>query len=398
MIKILRVILVFFVTTNLLYPCTTAIVSGKCTKDGRPILWKHRDTSTEDNKIMYFNDGKYPYVGLVDSRDKTGENVWAGYNSTGFAIMNSASYNLIAEDTIKLVDQEGILMKEALKVCKTVDDFEKFLQKHKKPLGVQANFGVIDAQGGAAYFETDQFNYVKIDVNDSKIAPFGYVIRTNYSFTGDPETGFGYIRYNTANNLFAQAVAENKLTPEFIFTEGSRCLTNSLTGINLYEYKPVTSFTAFTDFIPRSSSVASIVIAGVRKGEDVNLTTLWAIVGFPLTSMVVPVWLEAGDQLPKQLLANETGKAPICEKANVLKAKCYPIKRGSGENYIKIDELVNNSDTGILQIIKRGEKEIINQTNKLISKWRLNGFDKLEALNHYKWIDDYIDKYYLNNF
>jgi len=24
--------------------CTVAVVSGKCTKDGRPLLWKHRDT------------------------------------------------------------------------------------------------------------------------------------------------------------------------------------------------------------------------------------------------------------------------------------------------------------------------------------------------------------------
>ena len=30
--------------------CTSAIISGSLTADGRPILWKHRDTSDLNNK------------------------------------------------------------------------------------------------------------------------------------------------------------------------------------------------------------------------------------------------------------------------------------------------------------------------------------------------------------
>ena len=33
---------------------TTAIVSGKYTMDGRPLLFKHRDSGKLQNKIMYF--------------------------------------------------------------------------------------------------------------------------------------------------------------------------------------------------------------------------------------------------------------------------------------------------------------------------------------------------------
>jgi hypothetical protein len=29
-----------------IFPCTVAVVSGKATPDGRPLLWKNRDTSS----------------------------------------------------------------------------------------------------------------------------------------------------------------------------------------------------------------------------------------------------------------------------------------------------------------------------------------------------------------
>ncbi len=212
------------------FSCTTAIISGKFTRDGRPLLWKHRDSDELNNKIMYFNDGKYAYIGLVDAKDIEGKAIWVGCNSAGFAIMNSASYNL-KTDTFALSDLEGELMKQALMECASIDEFEKFLKNYKKPMGVEANFGVIDAKGGAAYFETNNFNYVKIDVNDTKIAPMGYVIRTNYSFTGKPDAGYGYIRYIAAEDLFFYASSINDISPEFIIQKMSRSLKHGLTGV-----------------------------------------------------------------------------------------------------------------------------------------------------------------------
>ena len=182
--------------------CTSIIISGKATPDGRPIMWKNRDTDSFQNAIRCFNDGKYTSMGLIDSDDPSGKSVWIGYNSAGFAIMNTVSYNLIMKDTIDLRDREGIIMREALKQCATVDEFEMFLNKHTKPLGVETNFGVIDAIGGAAYFEVNNFSFKKLDVNDPGIAPLGYIIHTNFSFTGDPNRGSGQIRYKTAEDLF----------------------------------------------------------------------------------------------------------------------------------------------------------------------------------------------------
>jgi len=126
-LSIAFVLFLSFLTLNS-FACTTAVVSGKYTKDGRPLLWKHRDTWSVHNQIVQFDDGKYKYIGLVNSQDSLGKSVWIGYNSTGFAIMNSASYNL-NNDTIKQSGREGEIMKKALQTCATVDDFEKLLKK-----------------------------------------------------------------------------------------------------------------------------------------------------------------------------------------------------------------------------------------------------------------------------
>ncbi|MBQ1831250.1 MAG: hypothetical protein II112_02650, partial [Bacteroidales bacterium] len=50
--------------------CTSAIFTGKSTPDGRPLLWKHRDTGELDNRIEFFpagNGRKYGFLGLVNS-------------------------------------------------------------------------------------------------------------------------------------------------------------------------------------------------------------------------------------------------------------------------------------------------------------------------------------------
>ena len=99
--------------------CTSAIFTGKATPDGRPLLWKHRDTGELNNRIEYFpagNGRKYGFIGLVNSDVQDGE-VWTGTNEAGFSIMNTASYNLQVEKA-DFEDQEGVVMYQALATCR----------------------------------------------------------------------------------------------------------------------------------------------------------------------------------------------------------------------------------------------------------------------------------------
>jgi hypothetical protein len=398
--KILFLIMVssLYAMVNEATACTTFIISGKHTADGRPILYKHRDTGTPDNALVYFTDGKYPYIGLVDATSTGMSMVWGGYNSAGFAIMNSAAYNNNIGDTAKLIDREGIVMKLALQQCATLADFEKMLTELPKPLGVDANFGVIDASGGAAYYETGQQGFKKIDANDPAVAPFGYLIRTNHSFTGVIDKGSGYIRYATAANAMNIAAAVNRLDPQYLLNSISRNLTHSLTKVNLREAIPADDsqpdFRSFDDFIPRYSTASVIMVVGAKNGEEPSNTMMWTVLGFPLVTVAVPVWLSAGKELPRLLSMKDDFHAPLCDAAIKLKSQCFPIVRGSGYKYINLAAVINAENTGIMQQIEPVENEIFTRTRELMS--RLPEGKNRSALiqEHYKWLDSYISESY----
>jgi hypothetical protein len=259
-------------------------------------------------------------------------------------------------------------------------------------MGVEANFGVIDAQGGAAYYETTNFSFKKIDANDPAIAPFGYIIRTNYSFSGAPDEGYGYIRYLNAEELFYMAAAENNLTYQFLVTKLSRSLKHSLLALDL-ESLPLPAadsqkFVPFLDYIPRYTSVTTMVVQGVKPAETPDLTTIWTILGFPLCSVVTPTWVTGGENLPAMLKADETGNAPLCQKSLMLKKKCFPVSRGSGSKYLNLSALINSDKSGILQALRPLETEIINLSEKYLQKWRKKGMDVSEVKDLYRQLSE----------
>jgi hypothetical protein len=385
--------------TGELWSCTTFIMSGKHTPDGRPLLYKNRDTGTLDNALVYFTDGKYEYIGLVDSKDSWKREVWGGYNSAGFAIMNSAAYNNNTGDTTKLADREGEVMKMALASCATLADFEKMLSDMPKPIGVDANFGVIDAQGGAAYYETGNYGFIKIDANDPAVAPFGLLIRTNHSFSGNPEVGFGYIRYEAASRALNLAVAQKRLDPQFLLNSTSRNLVNSLTNVNLRKDMPAdaadATFRYFEDFIPRTSSASVILVVGAAKGEDPSAAMMWTLAGFPLTTVAVPVWVSAGKNLPVVVSMKEDMHAPLCDAAMTLKRQLFPISRGSGGKYMNVAPLLNLEKTGIMQKLEPVENEIFRKTAEMTASLPGKGKQRKETImEHYAWLDEYIVRSY----
>ena len=401
----LATLLMFITPTK---ACTTAVISGKYTKDGKPMLWKNRDTWAVNNVLRYFNDGKYSYVGLVNSKDLNGKSIWIGVNNVGFGIMNSASYNLNLEIDAKLTGLEGRAMKDALASCRTLADFEAFLNAMPKPSGLEANFGVIDAEGGAAYYEFGHNGYIKFDANDPTVAPFGYIVRANYSFTGElGRESSGYIRYNTTNELFYEKASTTGLTAQFIQQDVAKSLKHSLTNEDLFDKYGNLSpnypqYAHFRDYIPRTGSSSSVVVEGVMKGQNPNLATLWSNVGFPLASMMIPTWVAGGKDLPVVSLYDESLKdSPICNAALQLKReKIMNIRWGKwAKYYMDVNALANNQGTGITQLLNKYEKEIYKKAYQHIYKWEENGTaDAADIKKFYKWLDTYIGETYAKEF
>jgi len=402
--KILLIFLILLFSYSSVIACSSAIISGKVTPDGRPLLWKHRDAKEQENNLMYFKGKKYDFIGLINTQDTNGTQVWSGSNSVGFSIINTNAYNLKEGKKYKApMDKEGFFMKEALGKCATLSDFEKMLDKTKGKRGVQANFGIIDAKGGAAYYEANPDSYEKFDVNDPKVAPAGYLIRTNFGFSGKEGEGSGYIRYRTLEEIFSQNSTQNNLSIEFLLLDATRCLKHSIFKNDLYTMdlpndSSQTYYLSLRDYIVQGGSVSTMVIQGVKPDEDPSLTTLWTIPSFQLTSLSVPVWVSAGNQLPKVVISENEKLAPITEKALTLKQQCFPFHTHDGREYMDLSKILNKKGDGILQKLIPADKEIISRTNELITKWRENGFNKIEAQKHYEWLDEFITEFYKNNF
>jgi len=385
------------------WACTTFIISGSHTADGKPILFKHRDSRSFDNSLVYFSDGKYDHIAVVNAeRDNWNTMAWGGYNSAGFAIMNSAAYNNNMGDTTQLIDQEGIVMKLALERCKTIADFERLLQELPKPMGVDANFGVIDAFGGAAYYETGNYKYTKVDVNDPLVAPNGYLIRTNHSFSGDMTEGGGFIRYATTQAVLDNAAATGQLEPQYLLNQISRNLKHSLTKTNLYNNMPerrnLADYKDFTDYIPRYTTTSTLLVVGLKKNENLNNMMMWTILGFPLTTVAVPTWLTKDKQLPKLVSMQGNLHAPLCDAALKLKKHCFPIARGSGSKYINRSIILNKENTGYLQLLAPIEQKIFDTTKALIEDLPAAKDRDAKIGAHYHMLDAYVNRAYQDLF
>jgi hypothetical protein len=388
--------------------CTTAVISGKYTKDGKPMLWKNRDTGYLNNFLDFNSEGKYSYVGLVNSKDLKKTSIWIGINSVGFGIMNSASYNMNLSIDAPLTGKEGITMRQALMSCKTLADFEAFLDAIPKPSGLEANFGVIDAEGGAAYYEFNHTGYVKFDANDPRVAPYGYIIRSNYSYTGKlGKESSGYIRSNTVNELFYEKAATTGLTAQFIQQNVAKGLKHSLMNEDLFDkYGNLPpnhpQYAHFRDYIPRKGSSSSVVVEGVMKGQNPEFAVLWSNVGFPLASMMTPTWVAGGKELPKIVQLNAGLKdSPICYAALKLKKeKIMNIRWGKwAQYYIDVNALANNQGTGITQLLNKYEQEIYKKTCKYMKQWNQEGKpNKKEIKAFYQWLDIYITEIYSKEF
>lgn len=287
-----------------LYACTTVVISGKVTADGRPILWKNRDTSDAKNEVAYFKDGKYNFVAVVNAGNRG--SVWMGVNEAGFCIENSLSKDLAVPGDNKGPGNGGF-MKLALQTCGSVAEFEALLEESNKTgRSTVANYGVIDAVGGAAMFETGPKSFTKIDANDEQQSPNGYVVRSNFSTTANQlplnptkdevENAKLYSgqRYARACSVLESRDSELIDVPLLL-----RNMTRDMADESGQPYvgtvagspgqMPLTIPTAST--ISRTTTVSAAVFHGARPGEDAAAATMWTLLGDPKFTIAVPCWV-----------------------------------------------------------------------------------------------------------
>jgi len=287
--------------------CSVGVAAGRATADGRPLLWKNRDARQRDNVVRHFADGRWPYVALCNAGAT--KSVWGGANAAGFCIMNSLSRDLTGEG--REGPGNGGFMKLALQRCETVEDFEKLLRAtNETRRQTRANFGVIDAVGGAAIFETGHDHFVRFDAD---AAEEGILVRTNFATTSDGQGGKE--RFARAGAICFERPAANELDHRFLLQQFCRDLTPPPSALAGAE-----GMQDVRETIHRQTTVAAMVFCGVARGEHPRTTTMWAMLGQPLFSIAVPVWPAAGGVAEE---VQGTPRSALCDAALALEAGFY---------------------------------------------------------------------------
>lgn len=318
--RLLSIILLAVAATAAATACTSLVATGRATASGHPLLWKHRDTGAPGNFLarVEATDSTLAYVGLYNDGDSLLAEAWTGMNEAGFAVLNTASYNL-APDTARIKDREGLVMSAALARCRTVDDFARLLDSLPRPMGVQANFGAIDASGRAAYFETGDHSVCRFDVDSA-------AIRTNHSLSGTPGRGNGYIRLAAARHL----TAGRRISPRLLADTLSRSFYHGLTARD--HLADGDRYVADLDFIPRDITTASVVIESTPEGP-----VMWASLGY---TPVAPVGRVTLDSIPAAMGPDLPGwRSSACHAATDLRRTAIPFEGGSGPRYLDLHVL-----------------------------------------------------------
>lgn len=380
--------------------CTSVIVSGRVTKDGRPMIFKNRDTRSLHNRSMVVQGPRYRYLAVVNAEDRVPVDVWGGHNEVGFAIINTVAYNLNGDG--KDTDSDGIVMRKALGLCATLDDFERLIDTLKKPMDLNSNFAVMDARGGCAYYETGNYGYVKFDVNDPAVAPDGYLMRTNFGTTGDHRFDVGVERYHAITEFMEEAFREDHLEAEYLITHISRYLKHGLTKMDMMDFMPQTEFDTtyypFADYITRYTSASVLLVQGVRPDESPVNTVSWTIMGWPLTTVAMPLVLLPSGKLPAIVTDDGTGHSWLCEKGLQLKGRAFSLKRGNVKDYCNLAVLFNKQGTGILQQILPVEEEVMRRGGEALVAFRKNPKNAQPMEAYFDWVDAYLTERYRTMF
>ena len=342
------------------FACTTAVFSGKSTLSGRPMLWKVRDTDFYHNYVSRHQSPKgWWYIGISNVEDKKGEQIWSGHNERGFGIMNSASFNVNKDDPASIADREGYVMRRALEECETLEDFEQLLDAMVKPMGLATHFGVIDAHGGAAIYEVNNYTWTKEDANT---APSGYIVRSNYSETGEQDRGLGYVRACSARELLSEL--DGPVTIDYITNTLSRSLYNSQLGIDYRtEYLRhdgfAKGFILTDDLMARYDSASVTITEGVSPGEDPTDATSWIQVGQPYICPLVPVWAWAKVPAELDLPQEEDPMGTVAELVLEIKKELFPLHTVEQTRYLYLPVIINKEGTGLMQRIQSLEQEAL---------------------------------------
>lgn len=335
--------------------CTIGAFGSRATAEGRVILWKNRDVTNPDQAMGWFQGARFRFIANVYAGESL--DVWAGINEVGFAIMNSNSYNLNGYGDGA---DDGNIMRLALGNCGTVEDFARLLDSlniigRRTP----ANYGVFDATGRAAIFEASNTYYHRFDADQDTL---GFLLRANFSISGNPSRLVGKNRYERGMELCTAQGLKDGITVNFIIQVLSRDLGQ--VGFNPYplpfygKIPPLPfGYLPIDTTIARWTTRSVEIMVGPKPGAGPGTGMMWVLLGHPLATLPIPLWVSNG-VIPPELKGGKT--AMVCDEAKRLfKWLCADPDFPKGINTFRLArwlEFIAPRESAIFQLVAENER------------------------------------------
>lgn len=358
--------------------CTTALVPGWATPSGRTLLWKSRDVSNWHQEYSFYDTEPYSFIGLNYPEQLNEFECYGGINEVGFSIENSNALNFSDSSGY---DDDGIIMYHALQTCETVEDFLAYMdttarQGRTRP----SNYGVFDAFGGAGMLEASKYENFWFDASTPEQCPDGYEVRSNFAYNGSA-SHTGQHRHDRAVELIEEAIALGTIDAQLLFDTVARDIINE--EINPYPLPYagyyVHSVTRDTldggvrthTAINREITASAFVAQAVQNGEDPLLSVMWSMVGEPIMTPAIPLWI-GSYSVPENMLGVSYDPGPVNTRLRELFNYLYYPYPDPEDDIIDTYKLVDGNGTGVLDLIRELEDSYYDYGEQLTEDWLLS--------------------------
>lgn len=325
--KIKQIVFVLLTVAFVILPvyqqaCTEGLADGNATVDGRPLHWKVRmwfgtnrlqfwDNDKDSNGIPETdNDGDgtpdlYPHLGIRSNTNEhpNYENTMMGLNSEGFSIGITVVAPVCTGNTDPLMTHSLGNFTKTSEFNTYLSTFPGNYDAEEKTFRLGNTYGVADRYGKCSEFEYERYaektGYYReyktsnpyrssVLIGSRKYNLKNIVVRTNH-FHHPKKKGqqtnllkaSSYAnRYSAAVKNMAKLKAKKKLS-----------VMSLLQGITIQKAENLFITLRRNPVSTPGSNCSTMLIHGVKNGEDPRLSTFWAIMGHSDYSIALPVWV-----------------------------------------------------------------------------------------------------------
>ena len=120
--------------------------------------------------------------------------------------------------------------------------------------------------------------------------------------------------------------------------------------------------------------------------------------GWPLTTIAMPLALLPSGKLPALVTDDGTGHSRLNEMGLELKSRVFSLKKGNNTSfYGNLAPLINKQGTGILQQLLPLEAKVMRQGEEAVAALRTKK-DTKAMETYYDWVDAYVAERYKSMF